>query len=90
MKFIEPRPLSDPMAFDFDGMTQQRRLIARLIVVAFAFVIIFIRMPNVFLHPAFWGEDGSIFFQLSWLDRWSSIITGGTAGYLTLFQWLLS
>jgi hypothetical protein len=89
MKFIEPRPPSDPMAFDFDGMTQQRRLIARLIVVAFAFVIIFIRMPNVFLHPAFWGEDGSIFFQLSWLDRWSSIITGGTAGYLTLFQWLV-
>jgi hypothetical protein len=75
--------------FDFDGMTRQRRLIARLTVVVFSLVIIFIRMPIVFLHPAFWGEDGSIYFQLSYLDGWSSIITGGTAGYLTLFQWLV-
>ena len=47
--------------FYFDGMTQPRRLIARMIVVALALAIIFIRMPIVFLHPAFWGEDALVF-----------------------------
>ena len=75
--------------FDFDGMTQPRRLIARLIVVALALAIIFIRMPIVFLHPAFWGEDAPFYFQSSYLYGWKSIATDTTAGYLTLFQWLV-
>ena len=76
-------------AFDFDGMTQRERLIARLIVVALALAIIFIRMPIVFLHPAFWGEDAPFYFQPSYLYGWKSITTDTTAGYLTLFQWLV-
>ena len=75
--------------FDFDAMTESRRLIARLIVVALALAIIFIRMPIVFLHPAFWGEDAPFYFQSSYLYGWKSITTDSTAGYLTLFQWLV-
>ena len=77
-------------AFDFDGMTHQERLIARLIVVVLALAIIFIRMPMVILHPAFWGEDAPFYFQTSYLDGWKSITTDTTAGYLTLFQWLVA
>ena len=76
-------------AFDFDGMPKQTRLVARLIVVALALAIIFIRMPIVFLHPAFWGEDAPFYFQSSYLYGWTSITTDATAGYLTLFQWLV-
>ena len=74
--------------FDFDGLPRRRRLVARLIVVALALIIIFIRMPIVFLHPAFWAEDAPLYFQLSYLDGWKAITTQ-TAGYLTLFQWLI-
>ena len=42
-----------------------------------------------FLHPAFWGEDAPFYFQTSYLDGWKSITTDTTAGYLTLFQWLV-
>lgn len=75
-------------ALDFDGMPQRRRLIARLIVITLALIIIFIRMPNAFFHPAFWAEDGPLYFRLAYLDGWRSITTQ-TAGYLTLFQWLV-
>ena len=60
-----------------------------MIVVALALAIIFIRMPIVFLHPAFWGEDAPLYFQFSYLYGWRSVTTDATAGYLTLFQWLV-
>ena len=75
-------------ACDFDGMTNSARLIARLIVVVLALAIIFIRMPIVFLHPAFWAEDAPFYFQQSYLDGWKIITTDKTGGYLTVFQWL--
>ena len=75
-------------ACDFDGMTDSARLIARLIVVVLALTIIFIRMPIVFLHPAFWAEDAPFYFQQSYLDGWKIITTDKTGGYLTVFQWL--
>ena len=80
---------STQLAFDFDVMAKSNRFAARLLVIFLALAIIFIRMPIVFLHPAFWAEDGPLYFQLSYLDRWSSITTDRTAGYLTFFQWLV-
>jgi len=76
------------VAFDFDGMAKSNRFAARLLVIFLALAVIFIRMPVVFIHPGFWGEDGPLFFQLSYLEGWASATTE-TAGYLTLLQWLV-
>src|SRR5215467_12294961 len=76
------------VAFDFDGMAKSNRFAARLLVIFLALAVIFIRMPVVFFHPGFWGEDGPLFFQLSYLEGWASATTE-TAGYLTLLQWLV-
>ena len=52
---------STQVAFDFDVMAKSNRFAARLLVIFLALAIIFIRMPIVFLHPAFWAEDGPVF-----------------------------
>ena len=86
---MPPENIRTKTIFDFDGMAQSTRLIARLLVVVAALAILFIRMPVVFIHPAFWAEDGAAYFQFSYLGGWKSI-SYETAGYLTLIQWLVA
>ena len=46
-----------------DGTSIQDTSVIRIATVLVALVIIYLRMPENFIRPQFWGEDGALFFK---------------------------
>lgn len=56
-----------------------------LYLVIAAAILIFARSPELFLHPRFWGEEGTIFFSESLRLGWTELLLAPRFGYLNFF-----
>ena len=63
------------------GAQRRHSLSLDALSVLFVFMMLFFRARDVFDHPQFWAEDGSVFFQNAWTDGLVSIAYA-YAGYL--------
>src|SRR5687767_9857018 len=72
-----------------NGTSIQDTQAIRIATVLVALVIIYLRMPDNFIRPQFWGEDGALFFK--WAHE-----TGARglfmpfAGYFSTMPWLVA
>lgn len=77
-----PAPASDARTHLY------RTMLSRLVVVLIALGILYVRMPNTFSNPQFWGEDVDFFFQAH--SRGWAALTIPMAGYFVTVQRLVA
>lgn len=56
---------------------------------AFLFILglslVFLRIPNLFIKPRFWAEEGSVYYQYAILNNWLDGLTSAHFGYYYLY-----